>query len=526
MKIYQVGGAVRDKLLGKPVKDRDWVVVGATPEEMDALGYQPVGKDFPVFLHPETYEEYALARTERKTGPGYKGFAVHYAPDVTLEDDLARRDLTINAMAEDSDGRLIDPFGGRTDLENKILRHVSPAFIEDPLRVLRVARFATRLDFQIADETLALMRQIVESGELDHLVAERVWSELERALGEARPVRFFEVLRDCGALETLFPDIERLFGVPQPPEHHPEVDTGVHTMLVLEQAARLSDDRQIRFAVLTHDLGKGTTPPAEWPKHTGHEERSAELIRLLCKRYRIPNAVAERVWSELERALGEARPVRFFEVLRDCGALETLFPDIERLFGVPQPPEHHPEVDTGVHTMLVLEQAARLSDDRQIRFAVLTHDLGKGTTPPAEWPKHTGHEERSAELIRLLCKRYRIPNAYRDLAILVARYHGRCHRAAELRPATMLKALKALDAFRNPQRFAQFLLACEADARGRKGLEERDYPQAEIFRKAYIAAAEVNIDALVSAGLTGEKMASEIERLQIEAIKQASSPKP
>ena len=405
MKIYQVGGAVRDKLLGKPVKDRDWVVVGATPEEMDALGYQPVGKDFPVFLHPETYEEYALARTERKTGPGHKGFAVHYAPDVTLEDDLARRDLTINAMAEDSDGRLIDPFGGRTDLENKILRHVSPAFIEDPLRVLRVARFATRLDFQIADETLALMRQIVESGELDHLVAERVWSELERALGEARPVRFFGVLRDCGALETLFPDIERLFGVPQPPEHHPEVDTGVHTMLVLQQAARLSNDRQIRFAALTHDLGKGTTPPAEWPKHTGHEERSAELIRLLCKRYRIPNA-------------------------------------------------------------------------------------------------------------------------YRDLALLVARYHGRCHRAAELRPATMLKALKALDAFRNPQRFAQFLLACEADARGRKGLEERDYPQVEIFRKAYIAASEVNIDALVSAGLTGRKMASEIERLQIEAIKQASSPKP
>ncbi|MCI0401729.1 MAG: multifunctional CCA addition/repair protein [Gammaproteobacteria bacterium] len=400
MKIYQVGGAVRDKLLGKPVKDRDWVVVGATPEQMEALGYQPVGKDFPVFLHPETYEEYALARTERKTGPGYKGFAVHYAPDVTLEDDLRRRDLTINAMAEDTDGRLVDPFGGRADLENKILRHVSPAFSEDPLRVLRVARLATRLNFHIADETLELMRGMAASGELDHLVAERVWIEFERALGE----------------------------------HH---------------------------------------------------------------------------------------PVRFFEVLKDCGALGGLFPELDRLFGVPQPPKHHPEVDTGVHTMLVLKEAARLTDDTQIRFAVLTHDLGKGTTPPAEWPHHPGHEERSAELIQSLCKRYRIPNAYRDLAVLVARFHGYCHRAAELRAATLLKTLKGLDAFRHVQRFEQFLVACEADARGRKGMEKRDYPQAEIFRKARRAAAELDINDLVSAGLTGERMANEIERLQIKAIKQA-----
>ncbi|HLA75493.1 MAG TPA: multifunctional CCA addition/repair protein, partial [Gammaproteobacteria bacterium] len=272
MEIYQVGGSIRDALLGLPVKDRDWVVVGATPAEMEARGFKLVGADFPVFLHPQTHEEYALARTERKTAPGYKGFHVYAAPDVTLSDDLQRRDLTINAIAQDEDGTLIDPFNGVADLHNKILRHVSPAFAEDPVRILRVARFSARFtNFHIADETKLLMREMVASGEVDALVPERVWAELERALGETRPSRFFEVLRECSAQARLFPELESLYGVPQPAKYHPEIDTGVHVMLVLDQATRLSNDTRVRFAALLHDLGKGTTPKELWPSHHGHE---------------------------------------------------------------------------------------------------------------------------------------------------------------------------------------------------------------------------------------------------------------
>jgi tRNA nucleotidyltransferase (CCA-adding enzyme) len=398
MEIYQVGGAVRDKLLGLPVTDRDWVVVGATPAEMEARGFKLVGADFPVFLHPDTHEEYALARTERKTAPGYKGFTVHAAPDVTLEEDLKRRDLTINAMAMREDGSLIDPFNGAQDLKNKLLRHVSPAFSEDPVRILRVARFAARfVEFHIADETNALMRQMVKNGEVDALVPERVWAELERALGEIRPSRFFEVLRDCSALEKLFPELERLYGVPQPAQYHPEIDTGVHVMMVLDQATRLSSDARVRFAALLHDLGKGTTPPDQWPRHIGHEERSVELVK-----------------------------------------------DI--------------------------------------------------------------------------CKRFRVPNDYRDLAILVARYHGDCHRADELRPATLMERLEALDAMRRPDRFEQFLLACQADIRGRPGYEDDPYPQADIFRTVLRAYSSVDPQPLAAAGFNGEAMARELRNLRLTAI--------
>jgi tRNA nucleotidyltransferase (CCA-adding enzyme) len=398
MEIYQVGGAVRDKLLGLPVTDRDWVVVGATPAEMEARGFKLVGADFPVFLHPDTHEEYALARTERKTAPGYKGFTVHAAPDVTLEEDLKRRDLTINAMAMREDGSLIDPFNGAQDLKNKLLRHVSPAFAEDPVRILRVARFAARfVEFHIADETNALMLQMVKNGEVDALVPERVWAELERALGEIRPSRFFEVLRDCSALEKLFPELERLYGVPQPAQYHPEIDTGVHVMMVLDQATRLSSDARVRFAALLHDLGKGTTPPDQWPRHIGHEERSVELVK-----------------------------------------------DI--------------------------------------------------------------------------CKRFRVPNDYRDLAILVARYHGDCHRADELRPATLMERLEALDAVRRPDRFEQFLLACQADIRGRPGYEDDPYPQADIFRTVLRAYSSVDPQPLATAGFNGEAMARELHNLRLTAI--------
>ncbi len=398
MEIYQVGGAVRDKLLGLPVTDRDWVVVGATPAEMEARGFKLVGADFPVFLHPDTHEEYALARTERKTAPGYKGFTVHAAPDVTLEEDLKRRDLTINAMAMREDGSLIDPFNGAQDLKNKLLRHVSPAFAEDPVRILRVARFAARfMEFHIADETNALMRQMVKNGEVDALVPERVWAELERALGEIRPSRFFEVLHDCSALEKLFPELERLYGVPQPAQYHPEIDTGVHVMMVLDQATRLSSDARVRFAALLHDLGKGTTPPAEWPRHIGHEERSVDLVKTICTRFRMPNE-------------------------------------------------------------------------------------------------------------------------YRDLAVLVARYHGDCHRADELRPATLLEKLEALDAARRPERFEQFLLACQADIRGRPGYEDDPYPQADIFRTALRAYSSVDPQPLATAGFNGEAMARELRNLRLTAI--------
>lgn len=382
MNIYLVGGAVRDKLLGIPVKDRDWVVVGATPDDMLAQGYRQVGKDFPVFLHPDTGEEYALARTERKSGHGYSGFTVHADKSVTLEEDLLRRDITINAMAEDDRGRLIDPFQGRRDLEQKRLRHVSPAFVEDPLRVLRVARFAARfhhLGFTIAGETLQLMKDIAGSGELDFLVAERSWVEIHLALATRSPRVFVEVLRECGALAVILPELDNLFGVPQPAKYHPEIDTGIHTLMVLEQAARLSDDPVVRFAALMHDVGKAAVPPERWPNLKGHE------------------------------ALG-------------------------------------------------------------------------------------------ADLVDTLCKRIKAPNEYRDLARLTSLYHTHCHRSITRDPALVLDTLEALDAFRKPERFAQFLLACEADARGRLGLEERPYPQAGILRGALAACHEVDTADIVARG--------------------------
>jgi tRNA nucleotidyltransferase (CCA-adding enzyme) len=406
MQIYKVGGCVRDALLGLAVKDNDWVVVGATPRQMIEAGYKPVGKDFPVFLHPETHEEYALARTERKTAPGYTGFAFHADPDVSLEEDLLRRDLTINAMAESETGELIDPYHGRDDLQQRVLRHVSPAFVEDPVRILRVARFAARLDpfeFRVADETLALMRAMVDNGEVDALVPERVWQETVRALSEMVPTRFFEVLRDCGALAKLFPELEQLYGVPQPAEHHPEIDTGVHSMMVLEQATRLSEDTAVRFAALVHDLGKGTTPEEEWPKHVAHEER-----------------------------------------------------------GVP--------------------------------------------------------------LVKALCLRLKVPNDFRDLAVLVTRYHLHYHRAAELLDSTFLDTLQALDAFRRPQRFEQWLLACEADSRGRPGYENKTYEQPAIFRQAFAAAAAIDAGELVKQGLQGEAIAKELAHRRLAAIKQARAP--
>src|SRR5688572_4226390 len=292
MQVYLVGGAVRDELLGRPVSERDWVVVGATPEEMTRLGYTQVGRDFPVFLHPHTHEEHALARLERKTGPGYRGFVTEFSANVTLEEDLARRDLTINAIARTPDGGFVDPFNGRGDLEKRVLRHVSPAFVEDPVRILRVARFAARfaaLGFGIAEETATLMRKMVDSGELDALVPERVWQETERALGEPNPEVFFEVLRACGALAVVYPEVDTLFGVPQPEKWHPEIDTGIHTMAVLKIAAQLSPSTAVRFAALTHDLGKGRTPRDQWPKHIGHEMHSVTLVNVLCDRLRIPS---------------------------------------------------------------------------------------------------------------------------------------------------------------------------------------------------------------------------------------------
>lgn len=376
MKTYVVGGAVRDQLLGLPVQDRDHVVVGATPEEMVAFGFTPVGQDFPVFLHPQTHEEYALARTERKSGRGYKGFVVHAAPEVTLEEDLLRRDLTINAMALDENGALVDPYGGRADLEARVFRHVSEAFSEDPVRILRVARFAARFtDFSVAPETLALMRKIVDAGEVDALVPERVWQELSRGLMESRPSRMFHVLRECGALAKLLPEVDRLFGVPQPAEHHPEVDTGVHVMLVIDWAARQNLGLPARFAALAHDLGKGATPPSHWPKHIGHEARGVELVRAMSERIRVP---------------------------ADC----------------------------------------------------------------------------------------------RDLAIAVAREHGIVHRALELRPATIVELLDRVDAFRRPERFIEFLQACECDFRGRPGYETRPFPAVDFLRQALAAAQGIDAGAV------------------------------
>ena len=400
METYLVGGAVRDELLGLPVGDRDWVVVGATQEAMERAGFRAVGRDFPVFLHPETHEEHALARTERKTAPGYRGFAVNASPEVTLEEDLQRRDLTINAMARAEDGTLVDPWGGRADLEARLLRHVSPAFAEDPVRILRTARLAARfapLGFTVAEETVALMRQMVAAGETDALVPERVWQETRRALETERPDEFLRVLRDCGALAVVFPEVDALFGVPQ---------------------------------------------PARW----------------------------------------------------------------------------HPEVDTGRHVLLCLRAAARLGLDAEARFAVLTHDLGKGATPRQYWPAHHGHEERSVALLRGLCARLKVPTAFRELAEIVARYHGLCHRAAELRPATVLRLLEGCDALRRPERFEQFLGACEADLKGRDGLEDAPYPQAALLRRAQAAAAAVQPQALIDQGLSGAALGEKLRELRVAAI--------
>lgn len=399
MRAYLVGGAIRDSLLGIEPGERDWVVVGSTPEEMLALGYRPVGKDFPVFLHPQTKEEYALARTERKTAPGYHGFTFHAAPDVTLEEDLKRRDLTINAIARDEQGVFLDPFGGQADLKRRVLRHVSTAFAEDPVRILRVARFAARFaafGFTIADETQSLMQHMVQTGEADALIPERVWTETLKALSAERPSVYFEVLRDCGALAVLFPELDRLWGVPQPPRWHPEIDTGVHTMMVLDQAARLSGDLQVRFAALVHDLGKGTTP--------------AEML-----------------------------------------------------------------------------------------------------------PSHRGHEQRSMKLVRQLCERYRVSNQYRDLALMVAEYHGHYHRVEELRPATILKMLNAIDAFRRPERFTRFLLSCEADARGRTGYEDIHPQQSAYLKACFDAANAVEIPPLIE-GKKGQAVKKAIDQARLEAI--------
>ncbi|MCF6236210.1 MAG: multifunctional CCA addition/repair protein [Gammaproteobacteria bacterium] len=403
MKIYAVGGAVRDKQLGLPVKDQDWVVVGTTQQQMLAQGFKQVGRDFPVFLHPKTHEEYALARTERKTALGYKGFEVFASPSVTLEEDLSRRDLTINAIAESPEGEVVDPFGGVEDLKNRRLRHVSPAFSEDPVRILRVARFAARFasfGFYIADETLTLMKSMVTSGEVDALVPERVW---------------------------------------------------------------------------------------------------AEVVRALC----------------------EDKPSIFFEVLRQCGALKPLFPEVNSLYGVPQNAKYHPEVDTGIHTMMVLDRSAQLSSESTIRFAALVHDLGKGNTPKDILPKHSGHEERGVKLAKVLCKRLRVPREHRDLAILVTRYHTHCHRAEELKTSTLLKTIQALDAFRRPERFEEFLITCLADSQGRLGMEDQPYPQIEIFRQAYRAAAAVNTKEILEMGLQGQAFANKLWQRRIKAIKYA-----
>ncbi len=405
MEIYLVGGAVRDRLLGLPVRERDWVVVGAADGELENLGYRKVGRSFPVYLHPETHEEYALARTEKKIGPGYHGFEVNADRHVTLEEDLARRDLTINAIARNSEGQLIDPWNGQQDINNRLLRHVSEAFREDPVRILRVARFAARfqaLGFSVATETLNLMTEMVRSGEADALIPERVWRETESALGETRPDIFFSVLRESGALAVIYPELDALFGIPQPERWHPEIDTGDHILMALRQAARKKDNNEVRFAVLTHDLGKGTTPKSDWPRHPGHEKRGVKLV------------------------------------------------------------EH-------------------------------------------------------------LCQRLGVPNRYRNLAVHVARFHSHCHRAMELKPKTILEMLETIDAFRRPDRFDDFLAACKADARGRKGLEDQPYPQATLLREARTAAAAVNTLSLHDKNLQGPAVGEAIRRARIDAIKKVKT---
>lgn len=401
MQRYLVGGAVRDQLLDIEVYDRDWVVVGSTPEELLNKGYTAVGKDFPVFLHPESKEEHALARTERKVGSGYTGFECYFAADVTLEEDLLRRDLTINAMAQAPNGNIFDPFNGQRDLNDRILRHVSQAFTEDPLRVLRVARFAAKLHhlgFSVADETIELMRHIANSGELEHLTAERVWQEWHKSLSTQDPQVFLSVLKQCDALKVVLPEIDALFGVPQPEKWHPEIDTGIHTLMVAEQAAKLSDSLPVRFASQVHDLGKGITPESEWPSHKMH-----------------------------------------------C---------------------------------------------------------------------HTG-----LKLIKALCERVRVPNEYRDLALMVCEQHSNIHRAAELRPETKLKVLNKFDVWRKPERLEDILICCMADSRGRTGYEDIDYPQRELFTDAYQAALAVNVQDIIKDGFKGADIRTEMEKRRIEAIK-------
>jgi len=399
---YVVGGAVRDALLGAPASDRDWVAVGATPEELVALGYKPVGKDFPVFIHPRTGEEVALARTERKVGPGYHGFTFHAAPEVTLEEDLARRDLTINAIAQAEDGTLIDPHGGQRDLAARVLRHVSEAFVEDPVRLLRVARLAARLvDFTVAPATMALLRRMVGAGEVDALVPERVWQELARGLMSTRPSRMFTLLRECGALARLLPEVDRLWGVPQPPQHHPEVDTGLHLMLVLDQCALAAAPLPVRWACLVHDLGKGTTPPEQWPRHLGHEGRSAVLARRLAERLRVPT---------------------------DC----------------------------------------------------------------------------------------------RELADVVAREHGNVHRSCKLDAAALLRLFERCDALRRPARFVQVLQACECDARGRTGLEAAPYPPVRRLPPLLQAALAVDTAAVAAAavarGQAGPAIGAAVHAARVDAV--------
>ena len=401
MQVYLVGGAVRDQLLGLDSYDKDWVVVGSTPEMMLAKGYTAVGKDFPVFLHPETKEEHALARTERKSGAGYTGFECFFDQSVTLEEDLIRRDLTINAMAMDKEGQLYDPYGGQHDLNHRLLRHVSDAFTEDPLRVLRVARFAAKLaslGFSVAEETQQLMRQIAESGELETLTPERVWLEWHKSLSTPRPDVFLSVLRDCGALSVVLPEIDALFGVPQPEQWHPEIDTGIHTLLVAEQAAKISRSLPVRFAAQVHDLGKGVTPKSEWPSHKMH-----------------------------------------------C---------------------------------------------------------------------HTG-----LNLIKKLCSRVRVPNEFRDLALMVCEQHSNVHRAAELKPQTVVKILNKFDVWRKAERLEDILLCCQADHAGRKGLADKPYPQADLFRKAYQAAAAVDVQAIIRDGFKGPSIRDEQEKRRIEAVR-------
>lgn len=403
MKVYQVGGAVRDALLGLPLQDRDFVVVGATPEHMTALGYRPVGKDFPVFLHPETQEEYALARTERKTAKGYKGFQVYASPDVTLEEDLARRDLTINAIAQGEDGQLIDPFHGQRDIEQRLLRHVSAAFVEDPVRILRAARFAARFtDFNVAPETLQLMREMVAAGEVDALVPERVWQELSKGLMEQKPSRMFEVLRACGALKKILPELDRLWGVPQPPQHHPEIDTGIHVMMVVDEAASQGYSLPVRFAALTHDLGKGTTPKDVLPRHIGHEERSVHLLKDICQRLRVPN---------------------------DC----------------------------------------------------------------------------------------------KELAHVVAKFHGKVYRLHEMRPDTKVRFLTDTDAIRQPERFKEFLRTCECDFRGRSGNTEKPVPHTAAWLDLLNAVMQVDAGAIAKQYQAPEKIREAVFQARVEAVKHLST---